>query len=36
VPILRMAVDKDFDERLIASRYREFICELLLSGLKAK
>ena len=36
MPILRMAMDKDFDERLIASRYREFMCELLLSGLKAR
>jgi len=35
MPVLRMAMGKDFDERLIAARYREFICELLLSGLKA-
>jgi len=36
MPVLRMAMDKDFDERVIATRYREFICELLLTGLKAK
>jgi len=36
MPVLRMAMAKDFDERLVAARYREFICELLLSGLKVR
>jgi TetR/AcrR family transcriptional regulator len=36
MPVLRMAMGKDFDERGIATRYRDFICELLLTGLKAK
>jgi AcrR family transcriptional regulator len=36
MPILRLAMGKEFDERAIASRYREFICELLISGLKSK
>jgi TetR/AcrR family transcriptional regulator len=36
MPILKLVMDKDFDERAIASRYREFICELLISGLKSR
>ncbi len=27
---------KDFDQRAISARYREFICELLLDGLKTR
>jgi len=36
MPILRIAMGKDFDQRAISARYREFICELLLDGLTAK
>jgi TetR/AcrR family transcriptional regulator len=36
MPILRIAMGKDFDQRAISVRYREFICDLLLNGLKAK
>jgi TetR/AcrR family transcriptional regulator len=36
MPVLRIAMGKDFDERAIAARYREFICELLTAGLGAK
>jgi AcrR family transcriptional regulator len=36
MPILRIALGKDFDERAIGARYREFICELLLNGVKAR
>lgn len=35
-PILRVALGKDFDERVISARYREFICDLLLKGLKLR
>ncbi|HWW21192.1 MAG TPA: hypothetical protein VNZ06_10335 [Steroidobacteraceae bacterium] len=36
MPILRIAMGKEFDERAIAARYRDFICELLTTGLKSK
>lgn len=36
MPFLRIAMGKDFDERSVAARYREFICELLTAGLKAR
>jgi TetR/AcrR family transcriptional regulator len=36
MPILRIAMGKDFDQRAISARYREFICELLLDGLTTK
>jgi hypothetical protein len=36
MPVLRIAMGKEFDERLIAARYREFICELLSAGLRSK
>jgi TetR/AcrR family transcriptional regulator len=36
MPVLRIAMGKEFDERSIAARYREFICELLTTGLKTK
>lgn len=35
-PILRIALGKDFDERAIGARYGEFICDLLLNGLKLR
>jgi TetR/AcrR family transcriptional regulator len=35
MPVLRLALGKEFDERLIAARYREFICELLTAGLSS-
>ena len=34
MPILRIALGKSFDQRAISARYREFICDLLLNGLK--
>ena len=34
MPILRLALGKSFDERGASARYREFICELLVNGLK--
>jgi AcrR family transcriptional regulator len=34
MPILRIALGKSFDERALSERYREFICDLLLNGLK--
>ena len=34
MPMLRIAMGKEFDERAIAARYREFICELLIARLK--
>jgi TetR/AcrR family transcriptional regulator len=36
MPILRIAMGKEFDERAIAARYREFICELFCYGLRSK
>jgi TetR/AcrR family transcriptional regulator len=36
MPILRIVMGKDFDQRAISARYREFICELLLDGLKTR
>jgi TetR/AcrR family transcriptional regulator len=36
MPILRIVMGKDIDPRAISVRYREFICELLLEGLKAR
>jgi TetR/AcrR family transcriptional regulator len=36
MPVLRIAMGKDFDPRAISVRYREFICDLLLNGLKLK
>jgi hypothetical protein len=36
MPILRIALGKEFDPRAISMRYREFICDLLLNGLNAK
>jgi AcrR family transcriptional regulator len=36
MPILRLSMGKGFDERVIAARYRDFICELLVSGLKSR
>jgi TetR/AcrR family transcriptional regulator len=35
MPILRIAMGKNFDEKTVSARYREFICELLINGLKA-
>jgi TetR/AcrR family transcriptional regulator len=35
MPILRTVMGRDFDQRAISLRYREFICDLLLDGLKA-
>jgi hypothetical protein len=29
MPILRIAMGKDFDQRAISVRYREFTCDLL-------
>lgn len=34
MPILRRAMGKDFDERVIGDRYREFVCDLLINGMK--
>jgi TetR/AcrR family transcriptional regulator len=34
--ILRIAVGKNFDQRAVSVRYREFICDLLLNGLKSR
>ena len=34
MPILRIALGKSFDERALSERYREFICDLMLNGLK--
>jgi TetR/AcrR family transcriptional regulator len=34
--ILRIASGKNFDQRAVGSRYREFICDLLLNGLKSR
>jgi TetR/AcrR family transcriptional regulator len=36
MPILRIVMGKDFDQRAISLRYREFICDMILNGLKAK
>jgi TetR/AcrR family transcriptional regulator len=36
MPILRIAMGRQFDARAISQRYREFICELLLNGLEIK
>jgi AcrR family transcriptional regulator len=36
MPILRIALGKNFDERSLSERYREFICDLLLNGLKTQ
>jgi TetR/AcrR family transcriptional regulator len=36
MPILRIVMGKDFDQRAISARYREFICELLLDGMKTR
>jgi TetR/AcrR family transcriptional regulator len=35
MPILRIALGKNFDEKGLSDRYREFICNLLLNGLRA-
>jgi TetR/AcrR family transcriptional regulator len=35
MPILRIAMGKNFDEQALSSRYREFICELLINGIRA-
>lgn len=35
-PILRIAAGKNFDDRGVSARYREFICDLLLNGLKLR
>ena len=35
MPILRIALGKNFDEKGLSARYREFICELLLNGIRA-
>lgn len=34
MPILRRAMGKEFDERVIGDRYREFVSDLLVNGLK--
>ena len=34
--ILRVAAGKNFDQRAVSVRYREFICDLLLNGLKLR
>jgi AcrR family transcriptional regulator len=34
MPILRLALGKGFDERTASARYREFICEFVLNGLR--
>ena len=36
IPILRIALGKDLDERGISTRYRDFICDLLIEGLKTR
>jgi TetR/AcrR family transcriptional regulator len=36
MPILRIAMGKDFDQRAISQRYREFICDMILDGLRSK
>jgi AcrR family transcriptional regulator len=36
MPILRLALGKGLDERALSARYREFICDLLLEGLKVR
>jgi TetR/AcrR family transcriptional regulator len=36
MPILRIVMGKEFDQRAISQRYREFICDMILHGLKAK
>jgi len=35
MPILRIALGKNFDEKSLSARYREFICDLLLHGIRA-
>jgi TetR/AcrR family transcriptional regulator len=35
MPILRIALGKSFDEIGLSARYREFICDLLLNGIRA-
>lgn len=35
MPILRIALGKSFDEKGLSARYREFICDLLLNGIRA-
>jgi AcrR family transcriptional regulator len=36
MPIVRLALGKAFDERDLSARYRDFICDLLLHGLKGR
>jgi TetR/AcrR family transcriptional regulator len=36
MPILRLALGTGLDERGLSARYREFICDLLLEGLKVR
>jgi AcrR family transcriptional regulator len=36
MPILRIALGKGIDEPSLSARYREFICELLLEGIKLR
>jgi TetR/AcrR family transcriptional regulator len=36
MPILRIVMGKDLDQRAISARYREFICDLMLDGLKTR
>jgi TetR/AcrR family transcriptional regulator len=35
MPILRLALGKNFEEKGLSDRYREFICDLLLNGIRA-
>jgi len=35
LPILRLVMGRDFDPTTISHRYREFICDMMLNGLKA-
>jgi TetR/AcrR family transcriptional regulator len=35
MPILRIALGESFDEKGLSARYREFICDLLLNGIRA-
>jgi TetR/AcrR family transcriptional regulator len=35
-PFMRAALGQDFDERALSARYSEFICDLLLDGLKRR
>ena len=36
MPVLRIAMGKNVDPRVISVRYLEFICDVLLNGLKSK